>query len=91
MASVSPLPLECDLPAEPLAVGQEIAAIEHLVSDDDTLVEGLHVFDPGALAPSCSTFTLRLSSEKDPNKADTVVVDTKVIEQIWQDFAAYRR
>jgi hypothetical protein len=31
-----------------------------------------------------------LYSEKEPGKADTRVVDSKVIDQIWQDFAPYR-
>lgn len=64
--------------------------LEHWLSDKDTLVEGLYVFDAGALAPSCATVTLQLFSEKEPRKADTVVVDPKLIQQIWQDLAPYR-
>ena len=29
-------------------------------------------------------------AEKEPEKGDTRVVDPKVIQQIWQDFARYR-
>ena len=64
--------------------------LEHRVSDNDTLVEGLYAFDPGALAPSCATVKLQLYSAKEPQKADTLVVDAKIVEQIWQDFAPYR-
>ncbi len=60
--------------------------LEHPVSGSDLLVEGFYAFDPGALTPTCPTVTLELFSEKDTNKADTVVVDPKVIQQIWQDF-----
>lgn len=63
--------------------------LEHRVSDDDTLVEGLYAFDPGAIAPSCASVTLRLSSEKDPAKSDTAIVDAKVVERIWQDLAPW--
>jgi hypothetical protein len=48
------------------------------------------VFDPGALVPQCGQVKLVLSSEKEPEKKDTRVVDPKVLEQIWQDFASYR-
>jgi hypothetical protein len=29
-------------------------------------------------------------SEKEPQKGDTLTIDAKVVEQIWQDFAPYR-
>jgi len=64
--------------------------LEHRVSDNDTLVEGLYAFDPGALAPPCATVKLQLYSAKEPQKADTLVVDAKIVEQIWQDFAPFR-
>ena len=52
--------------------------------------EGLYVFDPGAFGPHCESVKLVLYSEKEPEKGDTRVVDPKVIERIWQDFAPYR-
>jgi hypothetical protein len=48
--------------------------------------EGLYVFDPAALGPQCGTVTLVLYSEKEPEKADTRVVDPKLLQQIWRDF-----
>jgi hypothetical protein len=33
---------------------------------------------------------LVLYSEKEPAKGDTRLVDPKVLQQIWQDFAPYR-
>ena len=47
-------------------------------------------FDPGALGPSCGSVKLVLYSEKEPEKGDTRVVDPKVLQQIWQDFAPFR-
>ncbi len=64
--------------------------LAHRLTDKDTIVEGLYAFDPDALSPSCATVTLQLFSEKDPQKADTLVVDAKVLAQIWQDFAPHR-
>jgi trypsin-like peptidase len=64
--------------------------LEYRVSETDTLYEGLYVFDAGALGPSCARVRLVMYSEKEPDKADALVVDAKVIQQIWQDFAPHR-
>ena len=56
------------------------------VSETDTVYEGLYAFDPAALGPACATVTLALYSEKEPAKADTRVIDPKILRQIWQDF-----
>jgi hypothetical protein len=57
--------------------------LEHRVTDEDTLVEGLYAFAPGALNPDCATVTLQISSVKDPKQADALVVPPEVIQQIW--------
>ncbi len=64
--------------------------VEMRVSEKEAVDEGLYVFDPGALGPQCGTVKLVLYSEKEPAKADTKVVDPRVVTQIWQDFAPYR-
>lgn len=64
--------------------------LEQHVSETDTVNEGLYVFDPGALGPQCASVKLTVYSEKEPDKADTRVVDPKLIQQIWSDFAPYR-
>jgi hypothetical protein len=64
--------------------------LEQRVSDTTTMYEGLYVFDPAALGPQCGPVKLVLFSEKEPEKGDTRVVDPKVLQQIWQDFAPYR-
>jgi hypothetical protein len=60
------------------------------VTETEAIYEGLYVFDPGAFAPSCASVKLVLTSEKEPEKADTKIVDAKVVQQIWQDFAPWR-
>ena len=64
--------------------------LEQRVSESDAIYEGLYVFDPGALGPHCGPVKLVLYSEKEPAKGDTRLVDPRVLQQIWQDFAAYR-
>jgi S1-C subfamily serine protease len=60
------------------------------VSESDAIREGLYVFDPGTLGPSCDAVKLVLHSEKDPDRGHTHIVDRKMVEQIWQDFAPLR-
>jgi S1-C subfamily serine protease len=64
--------------------------IERRIGANDVVYEGLYVFDPAAIGPHCGPVTLTLFSDKDPAKGDIRVVDPKIIEQIWQDFAPYR-
>jgi hypothetical protein len=64
--------------------------LEHHVTESDIVREGLYVFDPGAFGPQCGSVTLSLYSEKAPDKADALIVDPKLIERIWQDFAPWR-
>jgi hypothetical protein len=64
--------------------------LEHRVTDNDVIDEGLYVFDPDALGRSCGSVRLVLYSEKEPDKADTRLVDANVLQQIWRDFASYR-
>ena len=65
--------------------------LELRVSETEAVDEGLYVFDPGALGPHCGAVKLMLYSEKEPAKADTRVVEPRVVEQIWQDFEPYRQ
>jgi hypothetical protein len=64
--------------------------LEQRIGDGDAVYEGLYVFDPDALGPSCASVKLVLYSEKEPQKADAQIVDPKVIQQIWRDFETYR-
>ena len=64
--------------------------LEQRITETEGIYEGLYVFDPGSLGPACASVKLVLYSEKEPGKGDTRVVDPKVLEQIWQDFAPYR-
>jgi S1-C subfamily serine protease len=64
--------------------------LEQRVDESSVVYEGLYVFDPGALGPQCGSVKVTLFSDKDPGKGDTRVVDPKILQQIWDDFAPYR-
>ena len=38
----------------------------------------------------CGTVKLVLYSEKEPENGETRIVDSNVVQQIWDDFAPYR-
>ncbi|MCC7032192.1 MAG: trypsin-like peptidase domain-containing protein [Acidobacteria bacterium] len=59
-------------------------------SEEDVVREGVYVFAPGAFGPHCGSVTLSLYSGRAPEKPDTLVVDPKVIDRIWRDFAPGR-
>lgn len=64
--------------------------LERRVSETDAVYEGLYAFDPEALSGQCASVRLDVYSDKAPDKADSVVIDPKILGQIWQDFAPYR-
>ena len=64
--------------------------LEQEVSDTETVAEGLYVFDPGALSPTCGNVRLSLYTQQDPAKADNRAIEARIIQQIWDDFAPYR-
>jgi hypothetical protein len=64
--------------------------IEHQVSDSGTVDEGLYVFEPDALGPQCGNVRFVLYSAKAPDKGETRVIDRRLVERIWQDFAPWR-
>ena len=61
--------------------------VEHRVSQTEALYEGLYVFDPAALGPSCGAVKLTVYSENQPERGDARAVDPKVLQQIERDFA----
>jgi S1-C subfamily serine protease len=64
--------------------------IQQHLDNANIVSEGFYIFDPGAIGPQCGIVKLMLFSEKEPDKADTRIIDARLVEQIWQDFAAYR-
>jgi len=63
--------------------------IESRISDTETISEGLYVFAPDALA-ACAGMKLALYSQKQPDKGDTRVVDSRMVQRIQDDLAPYR-
>jgi S1-C subfamily serine protease len=59
------------------------------VSESEAIYEGLYVFAPEALGPSCGSVRLVLYSETD-GKGNARVVNPEIVQRIRDDFAPYR-
>ena len=57
----------------------------------DTSTQGLYIYPPDAIAPSCGAVSLEIFSEKDPNTPITQAVETATVERVWSDFEPYRK
>jgi len=64
--------------------------IENRIGNAEAVHEGFYIVDPAAVGPQCAPVKLTLFSHKAPGKGDTRVIDPKIVQQIWQDFAPYR-
>ena len=64
--------------------------IEQRVGEREVVNEGLYVFDAASMGPDCKTVKLTLYSDKEPEKGDVRTIDPKIVQQIQDDFAAYR-
>jgi hypothetical protein len=64
--------------------------IEHRVDDGTSIDEGLYVFPPSAISPECGTVTVTVFADKAPDKGDARVIDPKIVQQVWDDFAPFR-
>lgn len=56
--------------------------VERQVSGRAPIREGLYVFERDAFGPQCQTVRFSMFSEKDPQRADTKVIDLKLFEQL---------
>ena len=57
----------------------------------DTSTQGLYIYPPDAISPSCGAVSLEIFSEKDPNTPITQAVETGTVERVWSDFEPYRK
>lgn len=73
------------------------AKIAHVVNEQNIFVnitdasyEGLYTYPPEAISPSCGTVSVKVYTEKEPEKPELKVLDRKTVDRVWLDFATYR-
>ena len=81
-----------DKEVEPILPGK-IARIESknnaFVELKDATYEGFYSYPADAISPACGQVRLEAYSEKNPEKADTKILDRKTVERIAEDFRPY--
>ena len=74
-------------PIQPAKIAHIVNEQNIFVNATDASYEGLYTYGPDAISPSCGTVTLKIYTEKEPDKAETKVLDQKVVDRVWTDFA----
>lgn len=77
---------------EPIQPGKDATVVNAhnaFVNVTDATYVGIYSYPADAISPACGKVTLQLFSEKDPEKPEIKVLDTKSVEQISEDFQPY--
>jgi len=77
-------------PIHPGKVEHRVSVSNAAVRVNDLTYEGFYTFAADAVDPTCGVVTLMLFSEKEPNKSEVKVLSPKLVQKLWDDFAAYR-
>jgi hypothetical protein len=77
-------------PIQPAKIAHIVNEQNMFVNVTDASYEGLYTYAPDAISPSCGTVSLKVYTEKEPEKAETKVLDEKTVDRVWSDFATYR-
>jgi len=76
-------------PIQPGKVAHLIDVQGPFVNATDATYEGVYVYPYDAISSSCGQVALQLFSEKDPNKSEQKILDTRTLEHVSADFAPY--
>lgn len=77
-------------PIHPSRIEHRVAVHNAAVSVNDATYEGLYVYGPDAIGPHCGKVVIELFTERDPEKADRVVLKPGSAEWVWKDFSSFR-
>ena len=77
-------------PIQPGKIAHVMDVHNYFVNATDATYEGFYTYPPESISPKCGQVTLQLHSEKKPESATTKVLDDKMVERVWGDFAPYR-
>jgi len=77
-------------PIQPSKVVAMLDVHNGLVNITDAAYEGFYTYPADAISPSCGEVTLDIYSEKNVLKAKVRKMSSETLEQVWNDFAAYR-
>jgi len=76
-------------PIQPGKAASVVNAHNAFVNVTDATYVGVYSYPANALQPSCGQIALELYSEKEPDKPNRKVLDSKAVDRIWADFQPY--
>jgi hypothetical protein len=76
-------------PIQPGKAATVVNAHNSFVNVTDATYVGIYSYPPDAVSPSCGKVTLLLYSEKEPDKSESIDLDQKTIDRVWNDFRPY--
>src|SRR5712664_145440 len=76
-------------PIQPGKAASVVNAHNAFVNVTDATYVGVYSYPANALQPSCGEIALELYSEKEPDKPNRKVLDSKAVDRIWADFQPY--
>jgi hypothetical protein len=79
------------VPIHPGKVEYRVDVQNSSVSVNDVSYAGLYTYGPETIGPHCGEVTLTLFTEKDPEKGEVKKLSPKLVNKIWDDFAAFRK
>jgi len=77
-------------PIQPGKIAYMINLSNYFVRVADASYEGLYTYPPDAISPACHQMVLLIEPETKPGKAVQIILDRKLVQRVWDDFAPYR-
>jgi S1-C subfamily serine protease len=77
-------------PIQPAKIAHVMDIHNYFVNATDATYEGLYIYPPDAISPTCGRMILEMYSEKKPDKPTSETVQEKTVTKIWNDFEPYR-
>ncbi len=78
-------------PIHPGKIANIVNVQNRFINATDATYEGYYIYPANAISSDCQTVTLELFSEKKPDKAKIVNLESRSVERVVEDFAPYNK
>ena len=78
------------VPISPGKIANLINVHNPFVNVSDATYQGLYIYPPDAISPSCGEVRIDIYSEKHPERPTSKVFKQKTVARVWDDFEPYR-
>lgn len=78
------------MPISPGKIANLVNVHNPFVNVSDATYQGLYIYPPDAISPSCGEVRIDIYSEKRSERPTTKLLKKQTVEQVWSDFEPYR-